>query len=269
MDMSWAEQWRELNRALWDERVPIHAEGKHYDLAGFVAGRSSLREFEPDELGAVEGLTLIHPQCHIGLDTLSWARRGARVTGLDFSEPAMSVARELAGRIGVEAEFIVSDVYDSLEAVGGRQFDIVYTGIGALNWLPDIERWAAVMAGLLAPGGRFYMVELHPITEVFGDEDLTIERSYFERGPLLFDEPGTYADPEAATSHTRSVERIHGLGDVVSALIGAGLRLEFLHEQDYTASPRFPFLEPAGDGTYRMPKGRPALPLMYSLRARR
>lgn len=267
--MSWAEQWREVNRALWDERVPIHAEGEHYDLRGFVAGRSSLRDFEPDELGPVAGLTLIHLQCHMGLDTLSWARRGARVTGLDFSEPAISVARELAARIGVAADFVVSDVYDSLEAVGGRQFDIVYTGIGAINWLPDIERWAAVLASLLAPGGRFYMVELHPITEVFGAEDLQIERSYFERGPQLWDEPGTYADPHAATTHNRSVEHIHGVGDVVSALIAAGLTLELLHEQDYTVSPRFPFLERGADGTYRMPEGRPALPLMYSIRARR
>lgn len=267
--MSWAEQWREVNRALWDERVPIHASGEFYDLPGFVDGRTSLRPFELGELGPVAGRTLIHPQCHIGLDTLSWAREGARVTGLDFSEPAITVARELARRTGVTADFILSDVYDSGEAVGGRRFDIVYTGIGAINWLPDIERWASVMASLLAPGGTFYMVELHPITEVFGEEELTVERSYFERGPWLWDEPGTYADPKAATTQNRSVDWVHGVGDVVSALIGAGLALDFLHEHDHTASPRWPFLERAADGTYRMPEGRPALPLMYSVRASR
>lgn len=267
--MSWADQWREVNRALWDERVPIHAEGESYDLPGFVAGRSRLRPFEPVELGSVAGQTLIHTQCHIGLDTLSWAREGARVTGLDFSEPAIRVARELAERIGADADFIVADLYDAVAAVGDRRFDIVYTGIGAINWLPDIEGWANVMANLLVPGGTFYMVELHPITEVFGDEELRVERSYFQREPGLWDEPGTYADPQAPTTQNRSVEWVHGVGDVVSALTRAGLTLEFLHEHECTASPRWPFLERADDRTYRMPEGRPALPLMYSIRARR
>jgi SAM-dependent methyltransferase len=267
--VNWAEQWREVNRALWDERVPIHAEGQFYDLDGFVAGRSSLRPFELAEVGSVSGLTLIHPQCHMGLDTLSWAREGARVTGLDFSEPAITVARGLAERIGIEADFVLSDVYDSVEAVQGRRFDIVYTGLGAINWLPDIERWAGVMAGLVVPGGRFYLAEFHPVTEMFGDEELTVEHSYFERGPVLWDEPGTYADLTAATTHNRSVDWIHGVGDVVSALIEAGLTIELLHEHDYTLFPRWPFLRRDQDGTYRMPDGRPKIPLMYSLRARR
>jgi SAM-dependent methyltransferase len=267
--VNWAEQWREVNRALWDERVPIHAEGQFYDLDGFVAGKSSLRPFELAEVGSVSGLTLIHPQCHMGLDTLSWAREGARVTGLDFSEPAITVARGLAERIGIEADFVLSDVYDSVEAVQGRRFDIVYTGLGAINWLPDIERWAGVMAGLVVPGGRFYLAEFHPVTEMFGDEELTVEHSYFERGPVLWDEPGTYADLTAATTHNRSVDWIHGVGDVVSALIEAGLTIELLHEHDYSLFPRWPFLQRNQDGTYRMPDGRPKIPLMYSLRARR
>ena len=266
--MNWAEQWREVNRALWDERVPIPAEGEFYDLAGFVGGKSSLRPFERSEVGSVAGLTLIHPQCHMGLDTLSWAREGARVTGLDFSEPAIAVARGLAERIGADADFILSDVYDSVRAVAGRQFDVVYTGLGAINWLPDIERWAGVMSDLLAPDGRFYLAEFHPITEVFGDEELTVERSYFERGPVLYDEPGTYADLTAATTHNRSVDWIHGVGDVVSALSRAGLTVEFLHEHDYTLFPRWPFLQVAENGIYRMPRDRAKLPLMYSLRAR-
>jgi SAM-dependent methyltransferase len=267
--VNWAEQWREVNRELWDERVPIHAEGEFYDLAGFVAGKSSLRPFELAEVGSVTGLTLIHPQCHMGLDTLSWAREGARVTGLDFSEPAIAVARGLAERIGADADFLVSDVYESVAAVAGRQFDIVYTGLGAINWLPDIEGWARVMTDLLAPDGRFYLAEFHPITEVFGDEELTVERSYFERGPVLYEEPGTYADLSAATTHNRSVDWIHGVGDVISALSDAGLTVEFLHEHDYTLYPRWPFLEPTENGIYRMPEGRARLPLMYSLRARR
>ena len=265
--MNWAGEWRELNRAHWDERVPIHFEGDFYDVAGFLAGRSSLQPFELDELGSVAGLTLVHPQCHFGLDTLSLAREGARVTGIDFSGAAISAARGLAARAEMEAEFIQADVYDAAAAVGGRRFDIVYTGNGAINWLPDIERWAAVMASLLAPGGRFYMIEIHPITEVFGDEELVIERSYFQSGPWLWDEPGTYADLTAPTSHNRTVDWHHPVGDVLSALLGAGLTIELFHEHDYALYPRWPFLERAEDGSYRMPEGRPTIPLMYSLRA--
>jgi SAM-dependent methyltransferase len=261
------EDWRELNRALWDERVAIHVAGEYYDVPRFLAGRSTLRRFELAELGAVRGCSLVHPQCHFGLDTLSLARLGAHVTGLDFSAPAIEAARNLAQHAGLPGEFVCGDVYDALSVLGGRRFDVVYTGLGALNWLPDLERWAATMATLVAPGGRFYLVEFHPITDVFADTELGVANSYFDSGPHRYDEPGTYADPDAETVHNRSVEWTHRLGDVVSALIGAGLRIEFLHEHDFTLHARFPFLARQDDGTYRMPPGLPSLPLMYSLRA--
>ena len=266
--MSWESQWAEVNRALWDERVPIHVDGAFYDVDGFLAGESRLREFVLAELGSVNGLTLVHPQCHFGLDTLSWAREGATVTGLDFSAPAIAAARELARRAGIDAEFVHAEVYDAVQALGGRTFDVVYTGLGAMNWLPDVERWAQTMAALTAPGGRFYFAEFHPITEVFADDTLELTKSYFMRGPRLYDEPGTYADPQAQTTQTRSVEWEHTIGDVVSALAAAGLRIEFLHEHDHTVSPRWPFLERQDDGSYRIPGDAVSLPLMYSLRAR-
>ncbi len=262
-----SEDWLELNRAMWDERVPIHVAGKFYDVEGFLAGRSSLRPFEPDELGDVNGCTLVHPQCHFGLDTLSWARHGARVTGIDFSGPAVEAASAIARRAGIEAEFVQAETYGAVEVLQGRRFDIVYTGIGAVIWLPDIVRWARTMASLMAPGARFYMVELHPITEVFADESLEVKHSYFEPGPHVYEEPGTYADPSASTKQNRSVEWRHSLGDVVSAITSAGLRIDFLHEHAYTPSPRWPFLEQDRPGLYRMPVGEPELPLMYSLRA--
>lgn len=215
-----------INRRKWDERVPLHLESAFYDVPGFLAGASSLRPFELHELGDVEGLTLIHPQCHFGQDTLSWARRGARVTGLDFSAPAIAAARELSERAGLEAAWIQADVYDAVEAVGGVRHDVVYTGLGAINWLPDIERWARVMAALLAPGGRLYLVEFHPFAAVFGDHDLTVTYPYFHSAPLDFEDSGTYTDLEAPTVHNRSIEWNHPIGSVVSALIGAGLRLE-------------------------------------------
>jgi SAM-dependent methyltransferase len=262
------EDWLALNRALWDERVPIHVSGEFYDVERFLAGRSTLRSFELAELGDVRGCSLVHPQCHFGLDTLSLARLGARVTGLDFSPAAIEAARTLAQRAKLEAEFVCANVYDAVAALDGRRFEVVYTGLGAVLWLPDIERWAATMAALLAPGGRFYMAEFHPITDVFADDGLEVAHSYFDRAAHAYDEPGTYADPQAATVHNRSLEWTHGLGDVVSALAAAGLRIELLHEHDFTLHARFPFLESTEERTYHMPPGMPALPLMYSLRAR-
>jgi SAM-dependent methyltransferase len=260
--------WAETNRAMWDERVPIHVGSDFYDVDGFLAGATTLRPFELDELGDVDGRTLVHPQCHFGLDTLSWARRGARVTGLDFSAPAVEAARDVAARAGLDADFVQANVYDAVQALGGRRFDVVYTGLGAINWLPDIERWARVMVDLLTPGGTFYLAEFHPFSWVFSDDDRTVGASYFSDGPVLFDDPpGTYADVTAPTQHNRSIEWNHGLGETVSALVAAGLRLELLHEHDYTLFPRWPDLQASERHFYRLPAGEPSLPLMYSLRA--
>jgi SAM-dependent methyltransferase len=259
--------WLETNRALWDERVPIHVASELYDVDGFLAGGSSLRPFELAEVGDVEGLTLVHPQCHFGIDTLSWARRGARVTGLDFSSPAIAAARAISERAGIDAEFVQADVYGARQALAGRRFDIVYTGLGAIIWLPDIHRWARTMVELMAPAGRFYLAEFHPFCDVFADDELAVSNSYFDHDPQLYDEAGTYADLTAPTVHNRSVEWHHGIGEVVSALVSAGLRIELLHEHDYTLFPRWPFLRAASDHSYRMPPELPSLPLMYSLRA--
>ena len=266
----WREEWRAANRANWDERVPIHACGVFYDVASFKAGGERLQPFEVSEVGDVTGKDLLHLQCHFGMDTLSWARRGARVEGLDFSAPAVEAARSLASEIGLDATFVRSDVYEAAEALGGRTFDVVYTGRGALNWLPDMGRWAEVVASLLHPGGFLYLAEFHPFTEVFGDESLTVERDYFHsREPDVWDEPGTYADHEAETKNNLTYEWRHPLGEVVSAVASAGLSVELLHEQDYTVFPRWPFLEKSGLDAYRQPEGAPRLPLMYSLRARK
>jgi len=264
----WREEWREANRASWDERVPIHVSGEFYDVAAFKAGEERLQPFEIAEVGDVAGKDLLHLQCHFGIDTLSWARRGARVTGLDFSGPAVEAAGGLASEIGLEATFVQSVVYEAVKATGGKTFDIVYTGRGALNWLPDIERWAGVVAELIKPGGFLYLTEFHPFTEVFGDDDLSVEHDYFQdEEPRMWDEPGTYADFEAETVHNVTYEWNHTLGKVISAVITAGLDVELLHESDYTKFARWPILEKTGFDTYRLPAGTPRIPLMYSLRA--
>jgi len=265
----WQDQWRETNRANWDERVPIHVGGDFYGVEGFKAGEEHLRPFELAEMGDVSGKELLHLQCHFGKDTLGWSRRGARVTGLDFSEPAVGAARKLAADLGLDAEFVRSDVYAASEALGGRTFDVVYTGLGALNWLPDVGRWAGVVSRLIRPGGFLYLAEFHPFANVFGDHDLTVEHDYFHsEEPQVWDEPGTYADLAAETTNNLTYEWNHTLSDVVTALIEAGLVLEFLHEHDYTLFPRWPILEKSGFDTYRLPEGTPRIPLMYSLKAR-
>jgi SAM-dependent methyltransferase len=263
-----AVDWRGLNRSNWDDRVPIHLASEFYDLDGFRAGASSLRPFEVAEAGDVAGKRLVHLQCHVGLDTLSWARNGALVTGLDFSEPAVNAARWLAADLAIDASFVAADVYDAVSALGGRRFDVVYTGVGALVWLPDMAGWAQVVAALLAPGGFLYLVEGHPFAGVLDDtEGAAVVSDYFSSGPQVEDYPYTYTDGPAL-EHTRSVWFQHQLGQVVTALAGAGLRIDFLHEHDFDTFQRFESLERHG-AEYRFPAGRPRIPMMYSLRATR
>jgi SAM-dependent methyltransferase len=261
-----AADWRELNRANWDDRVPVHLASEFYDIDGFLAGVSSLLPFESAEVGDVTGKRLVHLQCHVGLDTLSWARIGAQVTGLDFSQPAIKAAQGLAADLAVDASFVVADVYDAVTALGGRRFDVVYTGTGALVWLPDITRWAQVVATLLEPGGFLYLVEGHPFAQILDDtQGMNIVLDYFADQPWVEDYPYTYTDGPALT-HTRSVQFQHGLGQVVTALADAGLRIEFLNEHDFDCYRRFRSLEHRG-GQYRFPAGHPLIPMMFSLRA--
>jgi 2-polyprenyl-3-methyl-5-hydroxy-6-metoxy-1,4-benzoquinol methylase len=257
------------NKARWDEAVAHHLGSDFYDLAGFRAGRDYIRPFELFEVGAVNGLDLVHLQCHLGTDTLSWARHGARVVGLDFSLAAIDAARQLAEESGVAGEFVCADVYDALEALGARTFDVVYTGIGALGWLPELDKWAHVVAGLLRPGAVLYLVEIHPIVSGVVGDGRTIDQDIFEADYTRWDEPGgTYAAPDAVLTNTASYERVHSLSEVISAVLKAGLTLELLHEQSYTNA-CWPWTVKGDDGFYRLPVGWPKYPLTYSLRARR
>lgn len=262
----------EANRRLWDARTPIHVRSDFYDVDGFRSGTTSLRPLEIEEVGDVAGKRLLHLQCHFGLDTLSWARLGADVTGLDFSAAAIAAARALADEVGIDARFVESDVYEAGAALAGETFDVVFSSYGVIAWLPDIRRWAAVVAGLVAPGGCFYVAEIHPASQVFSDEpgveDLRVGYPYWTPpdAPLRFEESGTYADYDADITLPEHVW-LHGLGDIVTALIDAGLVVEFLHEHECTVFQQFPFLERHDDGWWRLPTHVPAQPLLFSLRA--
>lgn len=259
--------WRRLNRAYWDERVPLHAASSFYDVSGFLSGRDVLRPFEPDEVGDARGKRLLHLMCHIGLDTLCWARRGATVIGLDFSQPALDTAADIATRAGLgSARFVAADIYGAAEALAGETFDIVYTGAGVMQWIPDIDRWAATVASLVAPDGFFYITDYHPFIDIVDDGVLGLRRGYLDRGPFIEDEPGSYTG-RADTSANTIVKWTHHIGSVVNALATAGLRIEFLHEFGYSDVAMFFGLERGDDGLWRFPSERFQIPLMFSLRA--
>jgi SAM-dependent methyltransferase len=261
--------WRTENRAMWDERAPAHAASPLYHLDRVVDGRDDLRPWEDRELGSIDGLELIHLQCHIGTDTVALARRGARTVGLDFSPSALAVAADLAARCGLDIDWLCSDVYDAVEAVDGRTFDVVYTGMGALGWLPDLDRWAQVVARLLAPGGFLYVTELHPMWVALVKDGRTVCQDAIDADFARWDgAQGSYAAPESMFANTASWERLHSISDLLSAVLDAGLRIELFHEYDVTPSPT-PWLERGEHGLYRFPDGMHRFPLTYSLRARR
>jgi SAM-dependent methyltransferase len=271
--MSDKPSWHEKNRAMWDVKAPLHLVSAGYDVAGFKAGCNQLRAHEIADLGNVSGKELIHLQCHFGLDTLSWARLGARVTGLDFSAPAVLAATDLARQTGIDATFVTSDVYDAAAAVGGRTFDIVYTGVGALCWLPDMNGWARVVHDLLRPGGQLYLFEFHPVKwmiEGSAPNSIEIRDSYFTPPEGCSEFGGvTYMDSSIPAAATPTVQWSHPLGEVVTALAQAGLRIESLRELDRDVLHQWEDMVRTEDGMYRMPPNTPSLPLMYSLRARR
>ena len=263
------DEWRELNRAWWDERVPLHVGSDFYDVEGFRAGRATLEPFERRLAGDVTGLQVAHLQCHFGLDSLGWARLGASVVGLDFSQPAVDAANGLAAELGLDARFVCADVYDAPEALGVDAFDLVYTGLGALNWLPDLDRWASAVAALIRPGGRLLLSEFHPFSWVFSFEGLTVEYDYFVDGTLEDGAQGSYAALDAATEHNGTIEFAHPMGEIVTSIVRSGLEITVLEEYDHTLYQRLPHLVRADDGTYRQPEGSPRLPLMFALVARK
>ena len=266
---STAASWLQLNRAWWDERVPLHAASRFYDVPGFLVGKDTLRAFEPGEVGDVHGKRLLHLMCHIGLDTLSWARRGAIVTGLDFSQPALDTAADLAAQAGIgSARFVTAEIGHASQALAAETFDIVYTGIGVTQWIPDIGSWARTVAALVAPGGFFYIADYHPFPDIADDEVRGLRRGYLDHGPFIGQQPGSYAGPAETRANT-TVTWTHHIGSVVNALAAAGLRIEFLHEYDFTDAPTFRSLERGEDGLWRFPPGRFQIPLMFSLRAAR
>ncbi|TAJ86757.1 bifunctional 2-polyprenyl-6-hydroxyphenol methylase/3-demethylubiquinol 3-O-methyltransferase UbiG [Reyranella sp.] len=269
--------WRAINRANWDERVDVHLKAPGYDLAPLRAGRGKLNAIEEAELGDVRGLEVLHLQCHFGADTLCLAQRGAMVTGLDFSEPAIAAARSLADDLGLadRVRFICADLYDAPSAVGrAASFDLVYVTWGATCWLPDIKRWAAIVAQFLKPGGRLYYADGHPSAYVFDNETKLADgmpgyfAPYFQREPLVMNDGFDYADPDARLVNATNVSWMHPLSGIVGGLIEAGLSLDWLHEHAQVPWQMFQVLVKRDDGDWHWPD-KQWLPLALSLQASR
>jgi SAM-dependent methyltransferase len=268
---------RLANQRNWDSRAPVHAASQLYDLDGFVADPQRLSgvvTFDRDFVDDVSGKRLVHLQCHIGTDTLSWARLGAEVTGLDFSEASLQIARDLAVRAGQPARFVEGELYDAPQLLGGEQFDIVYTGVGALCWLPDIRGWAEVVAALLAPGGTLLIREGHPMLWALDhertDDQLVVATPYFEAAqPLRWNEPQTYSDnPDGVElEHTVVYDWNHGLGEILTAVLDVGLTITAFTEHRELEWQAWPLWErDEVTGRYALPEHlRERVPAMYTL----
>lgn len=258
------------NRANWDDRVPIHATSRFYDVETWLRDRPGPRRWEAEVFGDVAGLVVAHLQCHFGLDTLALADAGARVTGLDFSGAAIAEARTLAGRAGLadRARFVEADVLDAAAALAPETYDLVYVSLGALCWLPKVGPWAAQVAALLRPGGRLYLHDVHPLAWALADDGERVEHSYFEEAePFVGDADITYTDGDGRLSHSRAYEWNHSLGEIVSALLDNGLRVTTLVEHDWTVWPNFPWLVETPDRRWAVPPERPRVPLTFTLLA--
>jgi SAM-dependent methyltransferase len=264
--------YTDKNRELWDKWTPIHRASEFYDVEGFLKGRCTLGQLDRDGVGDVSGKSLLHLQCHFGLDTLSWARYGADVVGVDFSPVAIETARGLSIESGLEAEFICCDVFDVREKLA-RKFDVVFTSGGVIAWLPDLKPWGRVIADSLVDGGIFFVRDFHPfaytLDDVEGAVKPLVRYPYFNPvRPLRFEDQGTYADLSADITSV-SYEWPHSISEIIASLLDAGLRLDSLHEFPYSTYKSHPFLVQGEDNNWRYPGIDGGLPLMFSIRARK
>lgn len=262
------EEFFKENQKMWDDRVQIHTDSEMYDLHSFKAGRNSLTSLELDEIGDVVGKKILHLQCHFGQDSLSLARMGAKVTGIDFSEKAIAFARELNLEMGLDAEFIQSDIYglkDNLDA----EFDFIFTSFGVIGWLPNLNKWADIIDHFLKPGGVFYMAEFHPFIWTLDHEnDFKIHYPYFNRNVIEEVAEGTYANQLAKLKH-KNYSWNHPITDVLTPLLNKGFRLLNFSEFDYSPFDVFPDMKAIEKRKYRINRFGGDIPYVYSIKLKK
>ena len=261
----------QTNRDWWDERAPLHAESEFYSLDRVIAGEQRLNDYEIEEVGPVKDKNLLHMQCHLGTESVNWARLGANVSGLDFSAAVIEQAKDLAKKCGVEIDYRQGDVYEVRDVFKGETFDIVYVNIGSLHWLPDIDAWGKAVSSVVKDGGILYINEIHPFSSILGDgEDngMTVAYDYFNRKPVTWNDPGSYADTDA-TKHDEHVIYDRPLSDIMMAIINAGFTIDCISERQGQEYQQFEFQVQGDDGRWYNPAGTGVFPSTFSLRAKK
>ena len=259
------QQYFDSNQKAWDLRTMVHLKSSMYDLEGWKKGGNSLKEVEIRELGDIAGKKVLHLQCHFGQDTLSLARMGAEVTGVDFSEKAIEAARELADEVNLPARFICCNVYDLPEHLD-EAFDIVFCSYGVIGWLPDLEPWGKIVAKYVKPGGFFYIAEFHPVVWMLDEEFTFVKYPYHKTDPISTENEGTYADRDADIKYV-DYGWNHSTAELLNSLIGAGLNLRFFNEYPFSPHDCFPKTILGDDGNFRIQGLENIIPMMFSLKA--
>ncbi len=255
----------EANRRLWNDKTSVHFHSDFYDMPAFLAGKTSLQQIELEQLGDVQGQKILHLQCHFGQDSLSLARMGAEVVGVDLSDKAIETARQLNEQLDLNARFVQSNVYDLKDHLD-EQFDIVFTSYGTIGWLPDLDRWAKIVAHFLKPGGAFHFVEFHPVVWLFDDDFEQFKFSYFNTGPDIEEIEGTYTDRKAAIGGP-SVSWSHSIGETLTALLAQNLRIEKFQEFDYSPYDCFNKTVKIGERRWQIRGLEGIIPLVFALEA--
>ena len=254
----------EENKKLWNQRTVVHKDSSFYDVSSFLKGKSSLNEIELRELGNVEGKKILHLQCHFGMDSLSLARMGADVTGVDLSDAAIEEAKRLNDETGLHAKFICCNVYDLKDHLN-EQFDIVFTSYGVIGWLPDLNKWADIISHFLKPGGVFYMAEFHPVVWMMDEDFKEIKYYYHNHETIVIDSQGTYTDRNADI-HTKEYSWNHSISEVLNALLAQKLQLQFFNEYPYSPYPCFKNVIQGSDHNWRVIGLEDKIPMVYSLK---
>jgi SAM-dependent methyltransferase len=258
-------QYFESNKNLWNQRTAVHKDSSFYDLAGFKAGATVLTPIELKEVGDVKTKKMVHLQCHFGMDSLNWARLGADVTGIDLSDEAVKVAKQLNEELKLNAKFICCNVYDLKEHLN-EKFDIVFTSYGVIGWLPDLDKWAQIISFYLKPGGIFYMVEFHPVVWMFDDEFTHIKYAYENQEVIITENEGTYTDRNADIKG-KEYSWNHSISEVLNALINAGLKIEMFNENMYSPYGCFRNTIESEKGHWHIKGMEGKIPMVYSVRA--
>lgn len=257
------ENYKAINKASWNAKTELHFNSSFYDVDGFLKGNSSLNDIELKLLGDIKGKTVLHLQCHFGQDSISLERLGARVTGVDLSDKAILKAEQLAKKAGVATEFICCDVYE-LPKYLDRKFDIVFTSYGTIGWLPDLDRWAQLIANFLKPGGQFVFVEFHPVVWMFDDDFKEVKYDYLNKEAIVETLSGTYAEKDADISG-EYVTWNHGIGEVINSLVVHGIQIASFDEYDYSPYDCFAHTEEFEQGKFRIKHLKNRIPMVYAI----